>query len=141
MLSSQDDSVELSDSALFTIYKMMTNLALNPTEAKFARIRIQNNAFQKKVGHINGAIDVFVSAGFVLADEPGNAGAELEPYLVFDTANEINGFRLRYALQMLRDALYGSLETDFTSEEQEELERERIEAEMIKAAEAGSMDC
>ena len=141
VFSSQDDTVEMSDSTLFTIYKMMTNLALNPTEAKFARIRIQNNAFQKKVGKINGAIDVFVAAGFVFSDEPANAGAELEPFLVFDTASEESGFRLRYAMQMLRDVLYGVPEDNITAEEEEELERERIETEMIKAAEAVSMDC
>ena len=31
VLSSQDDTVELSDSAVFTIYRMMTNLVFNPS--------------------------------------------------------------------------------------------------------------
>ena len=44
-------------------------------------------------------------------------------------------------MQMLRDVLYGVPEDNITAEEEEELERERIETEMIKAAEAVSMDC
>jgi hypothetical protein len=60
---------------LVTCYKMLSNLANNPDEAKYSSIRIQNAAFQSKVGSVPGGIDLFLAAGFMIAEDSSTSGA------------------------------------------------------------------
>ena len=52
-----------------TCHVYLGNVLKDPTEEKFRRINLSNEAFQKRVGKIAGALHILKGAGFVENEE------------------------------------------------------------------------
>ena len=61
LLASGDAAFKTSCSVLL---KYVGNIAKNPEEEKFRRIRLSNAAFQQKVASVTGGVDFLVACGF-----------------------------------------------------------------------------
>lgn len=62
-------SSEVSEAALSTCLKIMTNLRNNFSEEKFHKVRMNNKAFNKKVATVSGGLELMGAAGFQLVSE------------------------------------------------------------------------
>lgn len=60
---------QAAPTALKTIMKLLENIASNPTEAKFRKIRKTNKAFATRIGSVPTAVECLKSAGFLDAGE------------------------------------------------------------------------
>ena len=76
--------------ALQTVQKMLNNLDAQKENVKFRSIRVSNDAFQKKVALIPGAVELLLSGGYV--NNPDN---KEDAYLVHDAQEQGLG-ALRY---------------------------------------------
>lgn len=56
---------------LETLTKYLSNLATNPTDAKFKKIRVGNRAFQERVASVVGGLEFIAAAGFSAFTEEG----------------------------------------------------------------------
>ncbi|KAK9791864.1 hypothetical protein WJX73_008748 [Symbiochloris irregularis] len=62
-----------------TLMKYCGNIAQNPAEEKFRRIRLSNAAFQTRVGSVTGGIDFLKTLGFDLVSEADGSQALFLP--------------------------------------------------------------
>ena len=79
--------------ALQTVQKMLSNLSGGRDNAKFRSIRMSNDAFQKKVAAVPGAVQLLLAGGYV-SNPPGN---KEDAYLVHE-ADEPGLAALRYTV-------------------------------------------
>jgi hypothetical protein len=63
-LYTEDRQPGLAKTCFKTISVYLTNILKNPTEEKYRKINLTNDAFQKRVGKINGALSILKGAGF-----------------------------------------------------------------------------
>jgi len=64
-LYTEDRQPGVSKTCFKTITIYLGNVLKDPNEPKFQKINMQNEAFQKRVGKINGGIAILKGAGFV----------------------------------------------------------------------------
>ncbi|ETI36756.1 hypothetical protein F441_17059 [Phytophthora nicotianae CJ01A1] len=81
-----------------TLIKMLTNVAKNPQEEKFRKIRLSNAAIQSKLVSVPGAVDILAEAGFLRVELDG------EGYLML-TADAFQAERVQAAIDRTEVAL------------------------------------
>jgi hypothetical protein len=64
LLSLGESQQENAKVAVMTVHRMLTNLHTNPQDLKLRSIRLNNKAFQSKVGCIAGGIELIIAAGY-----------------------------------------------------------------------------
>eukprot|EP00041_Stephanoeca_diplocostata_P003450 m.34769 g.34769 ORF g.34769 m.34769 type:complete len:489 (-) comp14324_c0_seq5:363-1829(-) len=69
--SCQDETQR--DVCINTMLKYITNIAKNPQEEKYRRIRLSNDAFQNRVASVDGALDFLRAAGFCDEESDGQS--------------------------------------------------------------------
>jgi hypothetical protein len=63
-LYTEDRNPGVAKTCFKTISVYLTNVLKNPSEEKFRKINLLNEAFQKRVSKINGALPILKAVGF-----------------------------------------------------------------------------
>jgi hypothetical protein len=63
-LYTEDRNPGVAKTCFKTIHVYLTNALKDPNEEKFRRINLGNEAFQKRVGKVNGGLSILKGAGF-----------------------------------------------------------------------------
>lgn len=63
-LYTEDRQPGVAKTCFKTISVYISNILKNPTEEKFRKINLTNEAFQKRIGKINGGLSILKGAGF-----------------------------------------------------------------------------
>ena len=74
-------SPEAAKTTVSTAYKMLSNACLHPDDSKYSSIRINNPAFQSKIGSVSGGLDLFIAAGFVVVSDQVQFSSQQGPGL------------------------------------------------------------
>ncbi len=64
-LYTEDRNPGVAKTAFTTLYKMLGNIQKDPSNEKFKKINLANEAFQKRVGKISGALHILKGVGFI----------------------------------------------------------------------------
>ena len=92
-LYTEDRNPGVAKTCFKTISVYLTNVLKNPTEEKFRKINLANEAFQKRVGKINGAMSILKGSGF---EEQGDDSLQI---------NNVDENLLKEALRLLENNL------------------------------------
>lgn len=65
LLYTEDRQPGVAKTCYKTCHVYLTNIQKNPTEEKFRRINLGNEAFQKRVGKITGGLSILKGSGFL----------------------------------------------------------------------------
>ena len=68
-LYTEDRNPGVAKTCFKTIHVYLTNALKDPNEEKFRKINLGNEAFQKRVGKVNGGLSILKGAGFVESEE------------------------------------------------------------------------
>ena len=60
-----------------TLLTYVSNIGRSPDEEKFRRLRLNNAAFQQRVGSVDGGVRYLELCGFVKSNEGGEGGDEI----------------------------------------------------------------
>eukprot|EP01036_Dinobryon_divergens_P033113 gene33113-42830_t len=99
ILSLGEPDREIARTALQTVQKMLNNLNGSRDNAKFRSIRMSNDAFQKKVAVVPGAVELLVAGGYV-----NNSDNKEDAYLVHG-ADEQGLGALQYTVTRITEVL------------------------------------
>lgn len=73
------NSPEVYKTAVTTLSKILSNIAENPMEEKYRKVKKQNAAFQKRLGGLPGGDAAMRASGFVLGEDAGAPVYQLVP--------------------------------------------------------------
>ncbi|XP_065180642.1 UBX domain-containing protein 6-like [Sycon ciliatum] len=103
MLFTMTRNSEKLQACVETIRKYLNNIIMNPTEAKYGRIRLQNAVVRDRVVVVPGALEFLDAVKFKLHKMSKDGEAPEEDFLVMEEADRGNSDMLTVAMEILEN--------------------------------------